>query len=86
MKSITIHKLEPDLADRIEKQAKRDGVSLNQTIKSILRNALGLNKPPPVDHSEDFLDLFGSWSEEESAAVDARIREGRQIEPTDWQR
>jgi hypothetical protein len=86
MKSITIHKLEPDLADRIEKQAKRDGVSINRTIKSILRNALGLNKPAPIDHRDDFLDLFGSWSTEESAALEARIREARRIETSDWQR
>lgn len=86
MKSITLHKLETDLADCIEKQAKRDGVSLNKAIKTILRNALGLNKPPPVDHHDDFLDLFGSWSTDESDAFDARIQEARQIEPSDWQR
>ena len=86
MKSITIHKLETELAQRIEQRAKRDGVSLNQTIKSILRSSLGLTKPPPVDHRDDFLDLFGSWSAEESAAIDARISEARRIEPTDWRR
>lgn len=86
MKSITIHKLETELAKRIEMQAKRDGVSLNRTIKSILRSSLGLTKPPPVDHRDDFLDLFGSWSAEESAEFDALISEARRIEPTDWQR
>ena len=86
MKSITIHKLEPDLAERIEKRAKLEGVSLNRAVKSILRSALGLSKPPPVDHREDFLDLFGAWSSDESADFDARIRECRKIEPNDWQR
>lgn len=78
--------METELAKRIEMQAKRDGVSLNRTIKSILRSSLGLTKPPPVDHRDDFLDLFGSWSAEESAEFDARISEARRIEPTDWQR
>ena len=74
------------MAKRIERQAKRDGVSLNKTIKSLLRSSLGLTKPPPIDHREDFLDLFGSWSAEESAAFDARSSATRQIKPSDWQR
>ena len=86
MKSITIHKLEPDLAERIEKRAKREGISLNRAVKSILRSALGLSKPPPVDHREDFLDLIGAWSSDESTAFEARIREIRTIEVNDWQK
>jgi plasmid stability protein len=86
MKSITIHKLEPDLAERLEKKAKRDGRSLNRTVKSILRNALGLSKHTPEGHKDDFMDLFGTWSDEEAATFNARTHESRQVKTTDWNR
>ena len=86
MKSITIHKLEPDLAEQLEKRAKREGSSLNQTVKGLLRAALGLRKPGPIDHREDFRDLFGSWTEEEAKALEARVAEKRAIEASDWDR
>jgi hypothetical protein len=86
MKSITIHKLDPDLAERIEQHARREGLSQNRAVKSILRSALGLKKQARVDYREDFLDLFGTWTSEQSAAFDARIEETRKIETGDWQR
>ncbi len=86
MKSITIHKLDPDLAKSLEERAKREGASLNRTIKSILRSALGLNKPAPIDHRNDFKDLFGTWSKEEGKAFDARTSGTRQINPSEWGR
>lgn len=84
MKSITIHKLDSDLAEQLEKRAKRDGSSLNRTVKSILRNALGLSKPALIDHRNDFLDLFGSTPKEEAEEVQKRIDEARTIDPSDW--
>jgi hypothetical protein len=78
--------LDADLAERIEKRARRDGISLNRAIKSILRSALGLSKPPPVDHREEFLDLFGAWSSDEGAAFEARLKKTRTVDLDDWQR
>ncbi len=86
MKSITIHKLEADLAERLEKKAQRDGSSLNRTIKGILRSALGLDKQTPENHKDDFMELFGNWSTEEAAAFDKRTREAQQVETPDWNR
>jgi hypothetical protein len=86
MKSITIHKLEPDLAEQLEKRAKREGRSLNQTVKGLLRSALGLRKPDPIDHRDDFADLFGSWTPDEASAFDARVQEKRPIDASDWER
>lgn len=86
MKSITIHKLDPDLAEQLEKRAKREGSSVNQTVKRLLRAALGLRKPDPVDHRDDFMDLFGSWTAEEAAAFEARVAETRAIDANDWER
>ncbi len=86
MKSITIHKLDPDLAKSLEERAKREGTSLNRAIKSILRSALGLSKPAPIDRRDDFKDLFGTWTKEEGKGFDARTAETRQINPSEWDR
>jgi len=86
MKSFTIHKLDDDLANSLEKRAKREGLSINQTVKVILSESLGLKKRPAVDHSEDFADLAGRWSDKEAETFDQRIAEESQVHPGDWER
>lgn len=86
MKSFTIHKLDSDLAEQLEKRARRDGTSLNRTVKSILRTALGLDKKAIENHRSDFTDLFGSWSKEEASDFDERINKARSVEASDWDR
>ena len=86
MKSITIHKLDSDLAKSLEERAKQEGTSLNRTIKTILKSALGLDKPIPVNHRKDFEELFGSWSKEEGKRFESRIADKREINPDDWER
>ena len=60
MKSITVHQLDEELLNGIEKLANEQSTSLNRTIKQLLRQALGLgnDKKPAVD----FSDLCGVWS------------------------
>lgn len=50
------------LAVALDRERKRRGVSLNQTIKDLLGRALGL-EPEPFDNGLG--DLAGSWSEDE---------------------
>jgi plasmid stability protein len=60
MKSITVHLLDEELVHEIKKRANERNMSLNRTIKQLLRQALGLgnhNKP-----AVDFSDLCGVWS------------------------
>ena len=86
MKSITIHKLDPDLADSLERKAQSDGTSLNKTIKALLRGALGLSKQAPINRHADFEDLFGSWNNKEANDFDKRIQQSRTIDPSEWER
>ena len=85
MKSITIHKLDETLATVQEERAKREGVSINQLVKKLLRSALGLEKAPEPDHREEFLDLFGTWSDRSTVDFHRRIEELERIEPQDWE-
>ena len=84
MKSITIHKLDDSLLRVLEERARREGVSMNRLVKCLLTSAVGLDRPPETDHREDFLDLFGTWSEEEDARCHERIKDLERIEPGDW--
>lgn len=86
MKSITLHKLDPDLAKSLEERAKHEGISLNRTIKAILRSTLGLDKPTPINHRKDFEELFGTWSKEEGKRFESSIADKREINPGDWER
>jgi hypothetical protein len=85
MKSITIHKLDEALARVLEERARREGVSINRLVKRLLRSALGLEKEPEPDHRMEFLDLFGTWSDSETAEFNRRLEELETIEPQDWE-
>ena len=61
MKSITIHGLDHELDEKIRSKARAEGLSLNRTIKLLLREALGLGDQPP-NRGIGFQDLFGVWS------------------------
>lgn len=84
MKAITLRNLPPALAEVIEKKAKEDHTSLNQTAIKLLEKGAGLDKPPgPPYHDLDW--FFGSWTKEQADEFDAFLREERKIDPRDWE-
>ena len=83
MSSMTMHGIAPDLDRRLREEAATKGVSLNQTLQKLLAASVGLDKMP-VDHSKDFLEFFGVWSEEEAAEFDAATADFERIDPEDW--
>ena len=84
MRSITIHGLDDPLDARIREKARKEGLSLNKTIKKLLAEALGLEEPASQDRRREFSDLFGLLSKEEAQALNARTRTLRRIDPEDW--
>lgn len=85
MKSITIHALDDDLAEGIEKKAREEGLSLNKTIKQLLRESLGLMPNQVRDRREEFSDLFGCWSKEEAEEFETAVQDFERIDAQDWQ-
>ncbi len=85
MKSITIHKIDDELSRMLSRKAHEAGTSLNRTVKSLLRSSLGLEARARVDHREEFLDQFGTWSDEEGAEFRDRVSELQQVDEGDWQ-
>lgn len=86
MRSITIHDLDPELDRRILEVAQEKGLSLNKTLKGLLRQAVGLSagKARHPDHTSDFEEFCGVWNQEETAAFTAVVGEDRRIDHEDW--
>ncbi len=84
MKSITIHGLDDPLNTLIREEAKKQGMSLNKTIKKLLAESLGIATTSNDDHKKDFLDLFGTWRPEEARDFARRLGDFEKIDSEDW--
>jgi plasmid stability protein len=84
MKSITIHGLDDEMEKLIKKRARSVRTSVNKTVKELLGKALGLgvNKK---DNREDFIDLFGIWTEDDEKNFTEAIKDLETVNPVDWQ-
>jgi len=65
MKSLTIQGLDNRIDRLIREKAEQEGLSLNKMIKKILEESLGFLPKKTDNRTNDFLDLFGTWSEED---------------------
>ncbi len=68
LKSITIHGMDDELAAAIEKEAHKDQLSLNKTIKKLLARSLGIKAGRADARKNLFHDLCGVWTAEEAHA------------------
>lgn len=84
MKSITIHNLDDPLDSLIREKAKKEGLSLNNTIKKLLAESLGLSPKKGEERKRDFLDLFAVWSDRDVQDFNKRIIDLEKIDPGDW--
>lgn len=84
MKSITIHNLDDPLNTLIREKAKNEGLSLNNTIKNLLAEALGLSRKKGESRKNDFLDLCGVWSAEEVQEFNKQAGDFEKIDREDW--
>lgn len=83
MTSITLHKLDDDLAARLQAAAAQDGLSLNLLIKRTLRSAFGLAPAAGRTAKKARFDSYvGLWTEKEGRAFAAATR--RTVDREDW--
>ena len=83
---LTVRGFDDELAERIQRLAKRDGTSLNQAALKLLRKGAGLadpgQGPDTVGSSLDH--LIGTWSADEAAELDAALEEFEVIDEAAW--
>ncbi len=84
MKSITIHGLDNATDNLIREKAKKDGLSLNKTMKKLLRKALGLNENGK-DHRDDFVEFLGKWSNSDVIEFQKQTKDLSEVNIGDWQ-
>ena len=86
MNQLTVRGFDDELAERIQRLAKRDGTSLNQAALKLLRKGAGLadpgQGPDTVGSSLDH--LIGTWSEDEAAELDTALEEFEVIDEVAW--
>lgn len=85
MKSITIHDLDESLEAMIEEKARKEGLSLNKTLKMLLRKALGLESGGNGDRKADFAEFCGVWSKADQAEFNKKTQDLHKVDPRDWQ-
>lgn len=86
MKQLTIRGFDDDLAERIQRLANRDGISLNQAVLKLLRKGAGFTAKGEADIVGSSLDhLIGTWSQEEAERVEQAIADFEEIDESMWE-
>ena len=86
MNQLTVRGFDDELAERIQRLAKRDGTSLNQAALKLLRKGAGLADPAqgPDTVGSSLDHLIGTWDEDEAAELDAALQEFKVIDEAAW--
>ena len=80
MKTLTIRNLPPDVAEALEREKRRRGASLNQTVIELLGQGLGVG----ATRSNGLARLAGRWTEEEFQRFEEAIAPFEEIDPELW--
>ncbi|MCA9372884.1 hypothetical protein KC921_02185 [Candidatus Woesebacteria bacterium] len=80
--SLTIHKIDPVLYSELKQQAETADMSLNRLIKTLLKQALGLNKTAKISNFSAF---SNQWSQEELEDFQQTQVQFSTVDATDWQ-
>ena len=82
--ALTIHSLDPVLSGRISSAARRDGKSLNQTVKDALAEHFGLKARSPRANDNGIMSLCGILSHEDAQELRETLATFRTVNPEDW--
>ncbi len=82
MKALTIRNVDPALAKALERERKRRGDSLNQTVLDVLRQSLGVG--PGQRRSNGLRELAGTWSARDKAEFDAATKMFEVVDDELW--
>lgn len=84
MRQLTVRGVDPQLAQRLDEEARRRGLSKNRTVLALLREALKLTRNQGPREYHDLDHLAGSWTHEEAEEFNKTLKEIRRIEPEMW--
>jgi hypothetical protein len=84
MKSISIHGIDGPLWSVLNDRAKIEGKSLNQTIKGLLEQALGLKREGSGSHRQEFEEFCGVWTTLDLEEFNRAVADSATVEQVDW--
>jgi hypothetical protein len=85
MRHLTVRNLSPKLARALERERKRLGTSLNQTVVHLLELALGVENGRSQPFSNGLAKLAGGWTDADVRAFRSATAGFEQIDPELWQ-
>ena len=81
VKALTIRNVDGRLARALEREKKRRGTSLNETVLALLAQAVGVQESGP---SNGLRKLAGTWSAAEHSAFESAVAPFEQIDEELW--
>jgi hypothetical protein len=81
VKALTIRNVDGRLARALEREKKRRGTSLNQTVLALLSQAVGVDAS---GRSNGLRKLAGTWSDAEQLAFEEAVAPFAQIDEELW--
>ncbi|MCZ6681134.1 MAG: toxin-antitoxin system HicB family antitoxin [Candidatus Poribacteria bacterium] len=86
MKQLTVRGVEDELHQLLQREAKRQGLSINRYVLSLLKQAVGLTEQKATQKQafDDLDHLAGTWSREEADEFDTALKQQRQIDGELW--
>ncbi len=85
MRSLSIHGIDDSVYQLLKTRAHNAGYSINQIIKELLEQSLGVAKKVSQPHRHQFEELCGTWSAKEKQQFDAAVSDFEKIDKADWQ-
>ena len=82
MRAMTIRNVPLDMADALEVEKRRRGLSLNRTVLQLIREALGLSGHD--QRSNGLRKLSGGWSEDEFLCFEQATASFKEIDGEIW--
>ena len=82
MKTMTVRNVPAELAEALEAEKRRRGLSLNRTVLALMGEALGISTGR--GRSNGLQDLSGSWSEEEFRRFENAVAPFGEVDEDLW--
>ncbi len=80
MKHLTVRNLPPNVAKALEREKRRRGESLNQTVIGLMSKGLGVGAP----RSNGLANLSGNWSKEDLEEFERAVAPFAEIDDELW--
>ena len=81
---LTVRNLPDELAAALEKEKRRRGTSLNQTVIDLLQLSLGVSRAGAGTRSNGIRQLAGTWTEKEHQEFLSAIKGFEEIDQEFW--